>query len=101
MLSVALPSTQREAPKAVFLVRDIVLETGWVAMATAPQGLVPPISRQPACQPVLPAVTDRVTPGFPGSSHPAQHKKARQIPIPQMAFESENITPHLAGLNLS
>lgn len=99
----ALRIIQREAPGAVFLVGDIVLETGWVAMATAPQGLVPPTSRQPACQPVLPAVTGslRVSRAPPTQPSPAQRKTAPQIPIPQTAFESENITLRLAGLNFS
>lgn len=99
VLQSALGIMQGEALGAVFPVRDIVLETGWVAMATAPRGRAPPTPRQPACRPVLPAVAGslRVPRLLPPSTAP-EGKKAPQISIPQMAHESENTTPGLAGL---
>lgn len=60
-------------------------------MATDPQGLALPISRQPACQPVLPAVT-RATPCYRLLPPSPQAQNAWEVPVSQMAFEFENKT---------
>lgn len=98
--SVSFGDYTGEALGAVFLAGDIVLETGWVAMATAPQGQALPISRQPACQPVW----CLLLPGhsrFPGLLPPSTARECSEVQISQMAFESENKALCLPGLNLS